>query len=180
LASYEDTGVPNVPPELIVDGETIKTFLADFSPKTGALEFCVNENLIDLKTWDPKVSGLVLFAPTPSAVIPTRAGVRISRYETREEDPERDHLASSVLIEVPIYDLVHRAVGAIATTMSAMSIWTVEGLQKVAYPPEAIWEVVVNAVIHRDYSIADDVQIRTYLKIIEFCFSLPTMNACSA
>jgi len=167
LASYEDTGVRNVPPELIVEGETIKTFLADFSPRTSALEFCVNENLIDLKSWDPKVCGLVLFAPNPSAVIPTRAGVRISRYETREEDPERDHLAGSVLIEAPIYDLIHRAVAEIAAIMSAMSIWTVEGLQKVAYPPEAIWEVAVNAVIHRDYSIADDVQIRIFDNRIE-------------
>src|SRR5688572_10398697 len=63
LASYEDTGVTNVPPELLVDGQAIQTFLADFSPQTGALEFCVNENLIDLKSWDPKVCGLVLFAP---------------------------------------------------------------------------------------------------------------------
>ena len=30
--------------------------------KTAPLEFCVNENLIDLKNWDPKVCGLVLYA----------------------------------------------------------------------------------------------------------------------
>src|SRR5439155_1548090 len=83
--------VPNVPPELIVDGEPINAFLKDFSPQITAIGFCVNENLIDLKSWDPKVCGLVLFAPNPSAVIPTRAGVRISRYATREDDPERDH-----------------------------------------------------------------------------------------
>ena len=35
------------------------------------------------------------------------------------------------------------------------------------YPPEAIWEVIVNALIHRDYSISDDTQILIYNNRIE-------------
>jgi ATP-dependent DNA helicase RecG len=167
LASYEDVGVANVPAETIVEGAHLRAFLEDFSPKTAPLEFCVNENLIDLKTWDPKVCGLVLFAPNPSALIPTRAGVRVSRYETKEDDPEREHLAASTLIEEPAYDVIHRAVDVITQTMSGISIWTVEGLRKAEYPPEAIWEVVVNAIIHRDYAIADDVQVKIFDNRIE-------------
>ena len=167
LASYEDIGVANIPPETIVDGAPLLEFLTDFSPRTAPLEFCVNENLVDLRTWDPKVCGLVLFAPNPSALVPTRAGVRVSRYETREDDPEREHLATSDLIESPAYELIHRTVDLISKTMSAISIWTVEGLQKVEYPPEAIWEVVVNAVVHRDYSISDDVQVKIFDNRIE-------------
>jgi ATP-dependent DNA helicase RecG len=91
----------------------------------------------------------------------------VSRYETKEDDPERDHLASSTLIEQPAYDLIHRTVDLITDIMSGISIWTVDGLQKVGYPPEAIWEVVVNAVIHRDYSIADDVQVKIFDNRIE-------------
>src|SRR5438128_12438486 len=82
IASYVYTAVKNVPPEVIVDGVHLSGFLDGFSPRTAPLEFCVNENLVDLKTWDPKVCGLVLFSAKPSAYIPTRAGVRISRYET--------------------------------------------------------------------------------------------------
>jgi len=51
--------------------------------------------------------------------------------------------------------------------MSEISIWTVDGLKKVSYPPEAIWEIVVNAIIHRDYSVADDVHIRIFDNRIE-------------
>lgn len=167
LASYEDVAVGNVPAETIVDGTHIKTFLQDFSPRTAPLEFCVNENLVDLKSWDPKVCGLVLFAANPSAVIPTRAGARVSRYETKEDDPERDHLASSELLEEPAYDLIHHVVAVVTEIMSGISIWTVDGLQKVAYPPEAIWEVVVNAIIHRDYAVADDVQVRIFDNRVE-------------
>lgn len=36
-----------------------------------------------------------------------------------------------------------------------------------AYPPETLWEIVVNALIHRDYSMSDDVQILIFDNRIE-------------
>jgi ATP-dependent DNA helicase RecG len=36
------------------------------------------------------------------------------------------------------------------------------GLEKVSYPEEALHEIVTNAVLHRDYSITADVQIRIF------------------
>ena len=36
------------------------------------------------------------------------------------------------------------------------------GLERINYPPETIWEILVNAVIHRDYSISDDIQIQVF------------------
>ncbi|WP_372177617.1 ATP-binding protein [Xanthomonas axonopodis pv. phyllanthi] len=35
------------------------------------------------------------------------------------------------------------------------------------YPPETLWEIVVNAIIHRDYSVSDDVQILIFDNRIE-------------
>ncbi|MEW6563559.1 MAG: ATP-binding protein [Pseudomonadota bacterium] len=167
LASFEDTSVPNIPAELIVDSQELLSFLSNISPKIEALNFSINENLIDLKTWDPKVCGLVLFAPNPSAVIPTRAGVKIVRYETKEEDPERDHLATTISLTGPANELIKNTVNKISEIMSEISIWTLDGLKKVSYPPEAIWEIVVNAIIHRDFSISDDVQVRIFDNRIE-------------
>jgi len=40
-------------------------------------------------------------------------------------------------------------------------------MQKLDYPPETIWEIVVNAVIHRDYSISDNIQIKIFDNRIE-------------
>lgn len=51
--------------------------------------------------------------------------------------------------------------------MKSVTIRTAEGLKNVDYPPEAVWEVLVNAVIHRDYSISDDVQVFVYDNRIE-------------
>ena len=44
---------------------------------------------------------------------------------------------------------------------------TAKGLTNVSYPPEAIWEIVANAVIHRDYSISDDIHIIIFQNRIE-------------
>jgi len=168
MASFEDVVVPSVPLELVVESDEMNSFLSGLAnKKLDGLTLAVNENLLDLKSWDPKVSGLVLFSPNPSSSSPNRAGVRITRYETREDDPERDHLGDSYLFEAPAYQLIHMVVEKITSIMSDMSIWTVDGLQKMSYPPEAIWEIVVNAIIHRDYSLSDDVQIHIYDNRIE-------------
>jgi len=51
--------------------------------------------------------------------------------------------------------------------MSNVKIWTPKGLDTVNYPQETIWEILVNAVIHRDYSISDDVHILIFNNRIE-------------
>jgi ATP-dependent DNA helicase RecG len=51
--------------------------------------------------------------------------------------------------------------------MSSIDVWSTSGLKKLEYPPEAIWETIVNAVIHRDYSISDDIQILIFDNRIE-------------
>jgi ATP-dependent DNA helicase RecG len=108
-----------------------------------------------------------LFHPSPSAAVPRKCAIKIARYETREDDPERDHLAEQVSVEGPSYQLIHEAVAKVTEIMSNVQVWSTEGLKKLGYPPEAIWETIVNAVIHRDYSISDDIQILIFDDRIE-------------
>jgi ATP-dependent DNA helicase RecG len=166
--SAEDEVVRGLHPESIVDSPPIAVFLADYSPKTDPLDFAVNQNLLDVVTWEPKVSGLLLFAENPSSVVPRQVAVKIARYETREDEPFREHLSFTETLEGPMYELLHTVAPRITEIMSAVSIWTPEGLKRIEYPPEAIWEVLVNALIHRDYSISDHVQIHIYNNRIEF------------
>ena len=51
--------------------------------------------------------------------------------------------------------------------MSSINVWTTDGPKAMAYPPETLWEVVVNAIIHRDYSMSDDVQVLIFDNRIE-------------
>ena len=51
--------------------------------------------------------------------------------------------------------------------MESVQIWSPDGLKNAEYPPETIWEVLVNAVIHRDYSVSDDIQVFIFNNRIE-------------
>ena len=166
-SSFEDTILPELPAEQIVDSIEIASFLSNYSPKTDPLEFAINQNLLDFKTWQPRTVSALLFHPAPSAVIPRKCAVKIARYETKEDDPEREHLAEQFTLEGPSYPLIHQAVAKVTAIMSNVDVWTMEGLKKLDYPPEAIWETIVNAIIHRDYSISDDIQILIFDNRIE-------------
>lgn len=165
--SFEDYALKDAPPEQVLESEELKSFLSDYSPRTDPLDFIVNQNLLDPKSWEPRVAGILLFHQNPSNVIPRKCAVKIARYETREDDPERDHLASEHTVEAPLYHLILATIEKVKEIMSSVQIWTAEGLKRAQYPPEAIWEVVVNALIHRDYSISDDVQILIFDNRIE-------------
>lgn len=166
-SSFEDQLLKDLPAEQIVDSKELLSFIGDYSPLTEPLDFCINQNLLDFRTWEPRVASALLFHQCPSAVIPRKCAVKITRYETKEEDPEREHLAGQATIEGPTYRLIHDSVEAIRVAMSSINIWTANGLKQMEYPHEAIWEILVNAVIHRDYSISDDVQVLIYNNRIE-------------
>jgi ATP-dependent DNA helicase RecG len=166
-ASFEDSVIFDLPVDDIADSPVLKDFLSKQHPRMDGIDFLVNQNLVDLKTWDPKVCGVLLFGENPSSVMPAQCAVRIARYKTREDDPERDHLDFSESIEGHLYFQIHHASERIKEIMSSISVWTVDGLKTMDYPPEAIWEILVNAIIHRDYSISDNILISIYDDRIE-------------
>ena len=165
--SYENMKLPDLPPEQIADARELASFLADHSPSTDPLDYAVNQHLVDTRDWTPLVAGILLFGDNPSAMLPRKCGVRVSRYETREDDPEREHLKESYYIEGPAYRLIHASVEKITAILSSISMWGSEGSERKGYPPEAIWEVFVNAIVHRDYSISDDVHVTIFNDRIE-------------
>lgn len=165
--SFEDQLLKGIHVEHIVESKELAAFLSDYSPKTDPLEFCINQNLLDYKTWEPRVASTLLFHDCPSTVNPRKCALKITRYETKEDDPERDHLARQVTIEGPLYKLIHKTVAEVQEIMKSVTIWTPQGLKNAEYPPESLWEVLVNAVIHRDYAISDDIQVLIFDNRIE-------------
>lgn len=165
--SYEDFAVEGALAEHIVDSKVTAEFLADYSPRTDPLALAINRNLIDAKTFKPKVAGLLLFSETPASLVPKKCSVRLVRYETKEDDPERDQLGPIETLEGPLYELMHKTVDRVTEIMSSIKVWTTDGPKAMSYPPETLWEIVVNALIHRDYSVSDDVQIIIFDNRIE-------------
>src|SRR6266403_2198323 len=166
-SSFEDQVLTNCVPEIVVDSPKTRLFLDGYSPRTDPLDYLANQNLLEPNRWIPRVAGVLLFAENPSALSPNKCGAKVVRYETREQDPERDHLASVDRLEGCLYELIQSTVSKVTEIMSQVAIWTPTGLGSASYPPEAIWEVIVNAFIHRDYSISDDIQVLLFNDRIE-------------
>jgi ATP-dependent DNA helicase RecG len=150
-----------------VDSPIIREFLDHYSPSTDPLDFAISGNLIDRVSFKPRVAGLLLFSQNPSSLIPRKCSVRISRYDTKEDEPDREHLGPIESVEGPLHQLAFKTAERVSSIMSGISIWTVDGPKSLTFPPETIWEIVVNALIHRDFSISDDVHIHIYNNRIE-------------
>lgn len=166
--TYENDLVPQADPEIVYDNNNITDFLQELSPRTDPLEYCFSENLIHNKTCQPTVAGILLFADNPSANLPKKCAVKIIRYETKEEEPERENLKETFSIEGPSYKLITDTVNKVSEIMSQIQVWGTDGkLKTMEYPKETIWEIITNAIIHRDFSISDDVQIHIYDNRIE-------------
>lgn len=166
-SSYEDTIVTGATAEDIFETNEMLGFLRDYSPATDPIDFTINQNLVDRQSYDPRTAGILLFSDNPVPLLPRRCGIRISRYETDQEVPEREHLKEQHSVEGPLYRQIHEAGGRITHIMESVSVMGPNGLVPAKYPPETIWEILVNAVIHRDYSISDDIHVLIYNNRIE-------------
>lgn len=166
-SSYEDTIINSALAEDIFESKEIVKFLQDYSPLSDPIDFTVNQNLVDRKTYDPRTAGILLFSDNPTPLMPKRCGIKITRYDTSEEIPERIHLKDQYSIEGCLNEQIKQASLKITEIMESVQIMGASGLEKVKYPPETIWEILVNAVIHRDYSISDDIQVLVFNNRIE-------------
>lgn len=166
-SSYEDTIVNSALAEDIFESSNIQDFLDDYSPKSDPIDFTINQNLVDRKTYEPRTVGILLFSENPIILLPKRCGIKISRYDTSEEIPEREHLKDQFTVEGCLNKQINETAKIITEVMESVQIMSAEGLTKANYPPETIWEILVNAIIHRDYSISDDIQVLIFNNRIE-------------
>lgn len=117
---------------------------------------------------NPTVAGVLLFSEEPQAILPKRTAIKIFRYKTSEPVPTRQHLVFNPLtIEGWAYRLVYDAVAKTQEIVEDLKRLGDAGLLEVQYPAETLHEIITNAVLHRDYSVAADIQIRIFDNRIE-------------
>jgi ATP-dependent DNA helicase RecG len=165
LSSYESETVAT-PLSIVTDSEVTDGFIQNVVPLTEAEKWLRKQQLIvgDL----PTVGGVVLFADIPQASLPKRCGIKVYRYKTAQGEGSRDTLVEQPhSIEGCAYSLIHEAVQLTQSLINQLQVLSAEGLTSVSYPPETLHEVITNAVLHRDYSIADDVHIRIFDNRVE-------------
>ena len=165
LTSFETEPV-NYDPAVVTNSEHIIKFMLEVVPTAEpALWLRKQSLLIDDK---PVVSAVVLFADEPQAVLPKRCGIKIYRYKTVDAEGTRESLDfDPISIEGCAYDQIHEAVQKTAKIIESVRIRTAKGLASVTYPVTAIHEIITNAVLHRDYSIADDVHVKIFDNRVE-------------
>jgi len=165
LASFESELV-NATPDTITNSLPAIEFMLQVVPTAEPSAWLGKQQL--LRQNKPSVAGVLLFADEPQALIPKRCGVKVYRYKTKDQAGSRDTLAfDPVTIEGHAYVQIRDAVRRTTDVVQEVRKLGNESLESVAYPPEALHEVITNAVLHRDYSIADDIHIRVFDNRVE-------------
>jgi ATP-dependent DNA helicase RecG len=164
IQSYEDEKVA-VDLSEVTNSETVIEFLMEAIPTGEPEDWLRKQFLLSDKT--PTVASILLFSDSPQALLPKRSAVKILRYQTKA-DAERDYLVGDPeTIEGPIYDLIYDSVDRVREIIEGIEKIGSHGLERVSYPQEALHELLTNAVLHRDYSIAADVQARIFDNRVE-------------
>jgi len=165
LTSFEVETV-NVECEVIENSLHIIDFMLEVVPSIEPENWLKKQRLIINNL--PTVAGILLFSEEPQAILPKQCGLKIYQYTTKKDEGTRETLMFDPLtIEGNIYDLIKKSVNKTVELIESIRIMTPEGLKKAKYPVEALHEIITNAVIHRDYSVADDIHIRIYGNRVE-------------
>lgn len=150
---------------LITNSSTIISFMLEVVPTLEPEDFLrKNQTIIDGK---PTVAGLILFADLPQGILPKTA-IKIYRYKTTAAEGTRETLDfNPISVEGHVYSQIQEAVKRTAEIIEKVRVNTPDGLEAIEYPTKALHEVITNAVIHRDYSINDDIHIRIFDNRVE-------------
>ncbi|GLG02279.1 hypothetical protein Alches_23200 [Alicyclobacillus hesperidum subsp. aegles] len=163
VVSFE-TEVVDIPQERISNSLVIINFMLAIIP-TNEPETWLKKQLL-IKNNKPTVAGILLFDDEPQAVLPKRCAIKIFRYKTAE--PLREGLAfDPITIEGCLYEQIRQAVEKTVELVEGIRMLGAAGFSEVKYPLEALHEIITNAVLHRDYSIPADIQIRIFDNRIE-------------
>ncbi|MFE4140452.1 ATP-binding protein [Peribacillus sp. YIM B13472] len=163
IVSFE-TETIDIDVERISESDTIQKYLPIIAPTQEPEKWLKKQFLI--RDGKPTVGGILLFDDEPQAILPKRSSVKIYRYTTLE--PKRESLAfEPITIEGCIYQQIADAVNTTINKLEDIKVLTATGFSNVKYPEVALQEIITNAVLHRDYSIAADTHIRIFDNRIE-------------
>lgn len=153
-----------IEPEVVTNSEAIIEYLLTAVPVSEPETYLRKQHL--LVTGKPVVAAALLFADEPQACLPKRCGIKVYRYSSEEQS--RDRLVEDpVTVEGSLYRQIYDAVDRTVQVVAAAAYLDEEGLRSVRYPHETLHEIITNAVLHRDYSVPDDIHIRIFENRIE-------------
>lgn len=160
VVSFE-TELLNVSKDVITKSEVVKKFIRDVVPTTKPEPWLKKQNL--LRDNRPTVAGALMFSEEPQALLPKHCGIKIYRYKTRDTEGHRDLLAGDpITVEGHLYTQIMEAVRITKEITESIPKFGGGKFETIKYPHETLHEILANAVLHRDYSVKDDIHIRIF------------------
>ncbi|KDN54340.1 ATP-binding protein [Flavobacterium seoulense] len=165
LSSFEDITL-NIPLETVTDSYIIFEFMIEVVPTIEPLPWLKKQLLI--RDNHPTVAATLLYSEIPQAALPKQSGIKVYRYKTKSDEGTRETLVfDPISIEGPIYTQIYEAVSTTKRVIEEEKVLRETGLEDLQYPDKALHEIVTNAVLHRDYSLASDIHIRIFDNRVE-------------
>ena len=164
ITSYENETVGESEISDATESDVFREFSREIIPETEPVKWLTKQRLIrgDKLT----VAGELLFSDEPQVCLPKRSSVKIFRYRTSGV-ADRDMLTGTpITIEGCAYKLIYSAVSKTKEIIESIRKLGA-GFENIEYPEETLHEIITNAVLHRDYSIATDIQIRIFDNRVE-------------
>jgi ATP-dependent DNA helicase RecG len=156
----------NIAKEVITTSAVSNAFIKEVIPSSTP-EVWFKKQILIIKEL-PTVAGILLFSEEPQAALPKQSGVKIYRYKTRDKEGKRENLAfDPITIEGSTYQQIYDTIKKVIEIVEDIKILTDSGLENISYPPEALHEIITNAILHRDYSITKDIHVRIFDNRIE-------------
>lgn len=119
---------------------------------------------------EPTRSAILLFAEEPSGLLDSKCSIRLLQYrgDRVEHGPETNLLRPPRTVSGPLRDQIRSATDVLIDSLATgvqMGPLGFEIVQR--YPVRVLREAITNAVLHRDYRLSADIQVRVFADRIE-------------
>lgn len=167
LSSYEDEYTQSNLDDL-KSSRVLCNFLTQVAPTTTPYDWLRRQKVMNSNA-HISVAGVLLYDECPQATLPKQSAIKILRYHTEEANGTRETLDSGfpVTLEGDIYSLIHEAVNKTKEIVETSGVVGESDTEMKEYPQITLHEIITNAVLHRDYSIKKDIQIRIFTNRVE-------------
>ena len=159
-APYERVPVESIDTDEIISSPLLIDYMNRIQTSIAPHSFLKKQRLLSERndTLKPNVGCVLLFDEEPQAPIETRCAIKVYRLRTTETEYKRENLAEPpATISGNIENIILGAIKKVKELVDGASFHEGDKLVSLRYPAEAIKELIVNAVIHRDYSFNDDI-----------------------
>ena len=167
---YERKAVDDGEIEDITESELLLDYMGRVGTHLDPEKFLRKQRLLTKKEGErlPNVGCVLLFDEEPQATLETRCAVKVYRLRTTEKEYKREQLEEMpVTINGATEEVISKTIEQVAKYIDGASFHDGSKLVKLNYPAEALKEILVNAVIHRDFSLNDDIHVKVFDNRVE-------------